>query len=360
LSNIRNVVFSNLFGDHNSNNAAAYVQYEHKITDKLDLSGGMRIEHFMMDGKGGDSRFVIGKDSAVVLPIYPILRAGLHYQIAKYTHLRISAGQGIRYPAVAERYTQTSVGALNIFPNAALTPEKGWAGEIGIKQGVKMGEWKGMFDAAWFINRYQNMIEFTFGVYNPPGTTLSSDPSSPYYFNNWVGFRANNAEAAQITGLDLSFNSMGKIGDFEIISLIGYTYMNPISLNNDSTYIESFSDTTSGMLKYRFRHLAKADIEVNYKKFSFGISCRYNSFMANIDKVFEDNIQGTFILPGLKEYRKIYNKGNLVFDARFAYKLNEKVRLSFIGNNIFNSEYSSRPGDIQPPRNFAVQAQIKF
>ena len=153
---------------------------------------------------------------------------------------------------------------------------------------------------------------------------------------------------------------MGKIGKFEIITLIGYTYMNPISLNNDSAYIASFSDTLSGMLKYRFRHLAKADIEVNYNKLSFGVSCRYNSFMANIDKVFEESIQGTFILPGLKEYRKIYNKGNLVFDARFAYKLNEKVRLSVIGNNILNSEYSSRPGDIQPPRNFAIQAQIKF
>jgi iron complex outermembrane receptor protein len=360
LSNIRNVVFSNLFGDHNSNNAAAYVQYEHKITDKLDLSGGLRVEHFIMDGKSGDSRFVIGKDSAMILPVYPILRAGLHYQIAKYTHFRISAGQGIRYPAVAERYTQTSVGALNIFPNATLTPEKGWAGEIGIKQGVKIGEWKGMFDAAWFINRYQNMIEFTFGVYNPPSITLSLDENDPGYINKWIGFRANNAEAAQITGLDLSFNSMGKIGKFEIISLIGYTYMNPISLNNDSAYVASFSDTISGMLKYRFRHLAKADIEVNYKKFSFGASCRYNSFMANVDKVFEESIQGIFILPGLKEYRKIYNKGNLVFDARFAYKLNEKVRLSIIGNNILNSEYSSRPGDIQPPRNYAIQAQIKF
>ena len=360
LSNIRNVVFSNLFGDHNSNNAAAYVQYDHKITDKLDLSGGLRVEHFIMDGKSGDSRFVIGKDSIITLPIYPVLRAGLHYQIAKYTHLRISAGQGIRYPAVAERYTQTSVGALNIFPNEALTPEKGWAGEIGIKQGVKMGEWKGMFDAAWFINRYQNMIEFTFGVYNPPSIVLSLDPNDPGYINKWIGFRANNAEAAQITGLDLSFNSMGKIGKFEIITLIGYTYMNPISVNNDSAYIASFSDTLSGMLKYRFRHLAKADIEVNYNKLSFGVSCRYNSFMANIDKVFEESIQGTFILPGLKEYRKIYNKGNLVLDARFAYKLNDKVRLSIIGNNILNSEYTSRPGDIQPPRNFAIQAQIKF
>lgn len=361
LSNIRNVVFSNLFGNHNSNNAAAYLQYEHKLTEKLDLSGGVRVEHFMMDGKSGDSRYVIGKDSAVILPVYPILRAGLHYQLSKFTHLRISAGQGIRYPAVAERYTQTSVGALNIFPNAGLTPEKGWAGEIGIKQGVKIGEWKGMFDAAWFINRYQNMIEFTFGIYNPPSIALSTNPNDPGYINNWVGFRANNAEAAQITGFDLSFNSIGKIGDFEILSLIGYTYMNPISLNSDPDYIATFSDTVSGLLKYRFRHLAKADVEVNYKKLSFGASCRYNSFMSNIDKVFEEQIAGsTYILPGLKEYRKIYNKGNLVFDVRFAYKLNEKVRLSIIGNNIFNAEYTSRPGDIQPPRNYAIQAQIKF
>jgi len=362
LSNIYNVVFSNLFGDHNSNNAAAYTQYEHKLMKKLDLSAGFRVEHFIMDGRIGDSDFKFGKDSsAFTIPVYPILRAGLHYEIAKYTHFRISAGQGIRYPAVAERYTQTSVGALNIFPNATLTPEKGWAGEIGIKQGVKIGEWKGMFDAAWFINRYQNMIEFTFGFYNPPSIQLSTDPNDPGYINKWVGFRANNAEAAQISGFDLSFNSMGEIGNVEIISLIGYTYMNPISLNNDPQYLSTFSDTVSGMLKYRFRHLAKADIEVNYENYSVGISCRYNSNMANVDKVFEEPIAGdTYILPGLKEYRKIYNKGNLVFDARFAFKLNEKVRLSLIGNNILNTEYTSRPGDIQPPRNIAVQAQIKF
>lgn len=362
ISNIYNVVFSQLFGDHTSNNVAAYTQYEHKITDKLDLSAGFRVEHFIMDGKSGDSDFKFGIDSsAFTIPVYPILRMGAHYEIAKYTHFRISAGQGIRYPAVAERYTATSVGALNIFPNAVLTPEKGWAGEIGIKQGVKIGEWKGMFDAAWFINRYQNMIEFTFGIYNPPGITLSTNPNDPGYINKWVGFRANNAEAAQISGLDLSFNSLGKIGDLEIISLIGYTYMNPISLNNDSLYIATYSDTISGMLKYRFRHLAKADIEVNYNRLSLGVSCRYNSFMSNIDKVFEEQIAGsTYILPGLKEYRQKYNKGNLVVDARIAYKFNEKVRLSLIGNNIFNAEYTSRPGDIQPPRNIAVQAQIKF
>jgi iron complex outermembrane receptor protein len=265
---------------------------------------------------------------------------------------------------VAERYTQTSVGALNIFPNAELTPEKGWAGEIGIKQGVKIGDWKGMFDAAWFINRYQNMIEFTFGVYNPPSITLSSDPNNPGYINKWIGFRANNAEAAQITGLDLSFNSMGKIGKLEIISLIGYTYMNPISLNNDSAYVSSFSDTISGILKYRFKHLAKADVELNYNKFSIGFSCRYNSFMSNIDRVFQEDLDPSsaqlYILPGLKQYREKYNKGNLVFDVRLGYKINENFRVGLIANNVFNAEYTSRPGDIQPPRNFMAQLQMKF
>lgn len=363
ISNIYNVVSSNLFGDHKSNNVAIYSQYEHHI-GKLDISAGLRLEHFQMDGQRGDSDFMINKKDSVTIPFYPILRAGLHYEIAKYTHLRASIGQGIRYPAVAERYTQTSVGALNIFPNAALTPEKGWAGEIGFKQGVKIGDWKGMFDAAWFINRYQNMIEFTFGVYNPPSITLSSDPNNPGYINKWIGFRANNAEAAQITGVDLSFNSMGKIGKFEIISLIGYTYMNPISLNNDSAYVSSFSDTISGILKYRFKHLAKADIEVNYNNLSFGFSCRYNSFMSNIDRVFQEDLDPSaaelYILPGLKQYREKYNKGNLVFDVRLGYKINENFRVGLIANNVFNAEYTSRPGDIQPPRNFMAQLQMKF
>ena len=361
-SNIYNIVFSNLFGDHTSNNIAAYSQYEHKITDKLDLSAGLRLEYFEMDGLRGDSDFRLGSDSsALTLPFYPVLRTGLHYQVAEYSHFRASFGQGIRYPSVAERFTQTSVGALNIFPNAELRPEIGWAAEIGFKQGVKIGDWKGMFDVAGFINQYSNMIEFSFGIFNPPSVQLSTNPNDPGYINKWVGFKAQNAESARITGIDASFNSMGKIGDFEIISLLGYTYMNPISLNANSSYQLTFSDTNTNMLKYRFRHLAKADIEVNYKKFSVGASIRYSSFMSNIDKVFEDPIAGsTYILPGLKEYRQKYNKGNLVFDVRIGYKINENFRVGLIANNVFNAEYTSRPGDIQAPRNFLVQMQMKF
>ena len=361
LSSLYNVVKSALFGDHTSWNSAIFTQIEHHI-GKFDFTAGLRLEYFQMNGERGDSDFLIAKKDSTVLPFYPVARTGFHYQLAEYTHLRASLGQGIRYPAVGERFIQTSVGALNIFPNPTLRPEIGWAGEIGIKQGVKIGDWKGMLDISGFINEYQNMIEFTFGIFNPDNIILNTtDPEDEGYIYKWIGFRAQNAESARITGIDFSFNSMGSIGDFEIVSLIGYTYMNPISLNDDPDYQATFSDTTGNILKYRFNHLAKLDVEVTYKKYSAGVSMRYGGFMRNIDKVFEEPIAGsTYILPGLKEYRQIYNKGNLVFDARIGYKLNDTYRFGFMVNNLFNSEYTSRPGDIQPPRNFSVQVQMNF
>lgn len=375
ITAIQNVVNSELFGNHNSQNYAAYSQLEyHK--NKLDLSAGVRLEYFEMDGNKPDSQFQLPGNDSLFLPVYPILRTGLHYALKPFTHLRASFGQGIRYPSVAERFTQTSVGALNIFPNPELRPEIGWAGEIGIKQGFKIGNWKAMIDAALFLNQYSNMMEFSFIYYNPitqqPLNPLNPSPediefltSGQYNISDWVGFQAQNAEKARISGLDLSFNSAGQLGNVELVSLIGYTYMNPISLNSNPQYVANFSDTTTNMLKYRFKHLAKADVEATYQKISFGASMRYNSFMRNIDRVFEDDLDPSltsevYILPGLKAYRQQFNGGNMVFDARFAYLLKEQYRVSFIVNNLFNAEVTSRPGDILAPRLFMLQLQAKF
>ncbi|MGB0914547.1 MAG: TonB-dependent receptor, partial [Crocinitomicaceae bacterium] len=134
LTALRSDVTSNLFGDHYSNNYALYTQFEKRFK-KFDITGGVRFEYFEQDGISGDSDFYFGNDTTntTKIPVYPILRLGAHYELFKYTHLRASFGQGIRYPSVAERYTKTSVGALNIFPNANLKPETGWAAEIGVK-----------------------------------------------------------------------------------------------------------------------------------------------------------------------------------------------------------------------------------
>jgi iron complex outermembrane receptor protein len=288
---------------------------------------------------------------------------GAHYALNKASHLRASIGQGVRFPSIAERYVSTSVGGLVIFKNPDLLPEKGWSGEIGFKQIVKIGKgWKGYLDVAGFINEYSNMTEFTFGLYKPDSiqTLQFTNPNAINYFYNWVGFQAQNAEKARITGLELSFNSIGKIGDVELTSLLGYTYMNPISLNQDSTYRSTFSDTSTNMLKYRFRHMAKLDIQAGYRDFFIGFSTRYNSHMQNIDRVFEKGVLGTEFLVGIEQYRKTYNQGAFVVDLRFGYNLKNKYKFNFIVNNLLNAEYASRPGDIQPPRNFILQFQYNL
>ena len=67
------------------------------------------------------------------------------------------------------------------------------------------------------------------------------------------------------------------------------------------------------MLKYRFRHLAKADVEFNYKKISLvslvGILVLCQTLVECLKKMLAE------ILPGLKEYREKYPQGNFVIDS---------------------------------------------
>ncbi len=363
------IINSELYGDHDSRNYSIYSQVEKSI-GKLNLTAGVRGEYYQANDLDPDSKTYFSKDSTSSMPIRPIFRAGAHYPIAKATHIRASFGQAYRYPSIAERFASTSIGALNIFPNQSLNPEMGWSAELGVKQGFKIKNFKGFVDVAGFISEYENMMEFTFGYFKPDSIPVSINPNDPGFIGNWYGFRAENAEHARVSGIELSINGTGNIGPVEITTLLGYTYMNPIVLNPDSSYIYGkdgnggISDTTSNMLKYRFKHLAKGDIQIKYLKLMFGFSGRYNSFMENIDNSFENGVNtilgNTSILPGLKSYRERNSNGDIVFDARIGYELNKIFQFHFIINNIFNREYMTRPGDIQAPRQFVFRIQAKF
>lgn len=370
ITGIFNVVRSELYGDHDSRNYALYGQLEKSI-GKLNITGGVRAEYFQQNDLEPDSRVYFSEDSTSALPVRPIFRLGANYEVMEYTFLRASFGQAIRYPSVAERFANTSVGALNIFPNTELLPERGWSAELGIKQGFKISNFKGFIDVAGFINEYNNMMEFTFGYFKPDSIPISFNPNDPGFPEKWFGFRAENAENARITGVELSINGTGNIGPVEVTTIMGYTYMNPVVLNPDSAYIYGadgnggLSDTTSNMLKYRFRHLAKGDIQFKYKKVMLGFTGKYNSFMENIDATFESGINvplvgNTQVLPGLAEYREQNNNGDFVFDARIGYQINETFLLNFVVNNVFNEEYMTRPGDIRAPRQFLIRFQAKF
>lgn len=351
-------VKSDLYGDHQGNNLAAFAQGDIKY-GKLNVSLGLRGEYYRVDTFKTQTDYAIfTKNDTITLlknsKVRPVARIGLNYQLAKATFLRTSFGQGYRFPSIGEKYVNTSISVLKVFPNADLQPESGWSAELGIKQGFKFGKLKGFADAAVFTTEYRNMIEFTFGQYYPDSVEV------PNIFDviNYSGFRSINIGHARVSGIDVSLLTQADFGPFKTTFFGGYTYINPVNLNADSTYRATATDSTN-LLKYRYQHMGKGDLQLDYKNFSVGLSLRCNSFMEIIDRSFEDpllfNIEQTKILPGLKEYRQHYNQWTWVYDLRVSYTFNEQLKLSLLSNNLLNREYMTRPGDIQAPRTMMIQ-----
>jgi outer membrane receptor protein involved in Fe transport len=349
--NYNEIRSDSLYGRHFSNNASLYLQLDKKFFNKLSVSFGIRGEYFKTDSlETRENIYLAMDDSKKPLidssKIKPVTRLGLNYQALKATYVRASFGQGFRFPTVAERYVKTTASGLNLYPNDTLKPESGWSAEIGIKQGVKIGNWRGFVDIAGFWTEYKNMMEFTAGQYGPP--------VPPSY---GIGFQSQNIGNTKITGFEISIMGEGKIGPVNVNALMGYTYIEPVQTDFDPVIDTMRNSSYENILKYRYKHSAKADVELGYKKISFGMSCRYNSYMENIDKFFVSSISG---IEGIKESREKNKSGDVVFDGRLSYQLNKTAKIGFIVNNVFNREFIGRPADMQPPRTFALQLTVKI
>lgn len=335
-------------------NASGYIQLDKKFWRILNLSGGIRYEYFKMN----DLNSVLA----------PIFRAGANLQLTRATFVRASYGQGYRYPTITERYISTKAGMFGIFPNPDLKPETSKSFEIGVKQGFKLGNCKGYLDIAGFYQHYENTIEYLFGVWDP---TVSL-----------VGFKFLNTGNSRVRGVDMSLAATTPETNkrFGLSTLIGYTYVEPVSLTPDSVYARDKSlggfgqdlsyknssmDTTDNILKYRFKHLFKGDLELKIYKFMVGVSYRYYSKMQNIDRAFKDIEDLTYGFSEYVERIKVTNywkrNDNMqVWDARISYQLSEKQKLSIVCNNVLNAVYSLRPLKVEAPRTVSVQYVLTF
>lgn len=369
----RSVILSDsLYGFHDGANYAMYAQIDKRFFNRLSVSLGLRGEYFKIDAEESvtDVNIFTKTDTITLMKavkMRPVMRFGLNFQAFEYTFIRASFGQGYRFPSVAEKYVQTSVGALTIFPNKQLQPETGTSAEVGIKQGFKIANWNGFIDVAAFSTTYRNMMEFAFGIYFPDTVSLQYQQ----YLGNklkYLGFKSINVSNARINGIEATIAGNGKIGPFDISLFAGYTYTQPLNLNYNPN-LDTNKTENANVLKYRFFHNVKGDIQIDYKKFSVGLSSRYNSNIINIDDSFQKPVFGylipgaTFgptILPGLENYRNIHNTGNLYFDFRFGYQITSGNKISLIVNNLMNTENMGRPGDMQPPRLWMIQYVTKF
>jgi iron complex outermembrane receptor protein len=319
ISENYSMVKSNFFNDHSGFNIAGFTQFEIRPLNRLKAVAGLRIENYTLDG--------------IHDRIVPILRAGLNWQAADFTFIRASFGQGYRYPSMAEKFAATTIGSIQIIANPDILSESGWSTEVGIKQGVLLGQVTGQADLSLFLLQNSNMIEYMFGIY-PEG----------------LGFRATNVEQSRVYGLETELLLSRSYGAFQTTFTGGYTFMYPVEFNQ-------YTHKNTGIyLKYRRKHSGIVSIDTKWKKFNLGLNLYIKSKILNIDDVFIN----TPILPGFADYWSGHNTGYGSLDGNIGYKLNDKFTLSLAVKNITNTEYMGRPGDIQPQRNFSVRFSGKI
>ncbi|MDX1651150.1 MAG: TonB-dependent receptor [Brumimicrobium sp.] len=340
--------------DNNLLNLSGYVQIEKQFLKIINISVGGRMENFQLND--------------TITDIQPIFRAGGNIKLHQETYLRMSYGQGYRFPTITERFIQTGVGNFGVFPNPDLKPETSSNSEVGIKQGLKFGNLYGYLDIAGFWQEYDNTIEYLFGFW---------DLSSPV----GAGFKFLNTGRSRIIGLDVSFSGQAKIGKKNKISfLTGYNYILPKTLNPDLIYAVdshpvnpreySFSNTSlnpdRNILKYRFLHNIKGDISWTYaEKLSIGFSVKYFSQIENLDAViaeFEENTAVVSTIQNIRymDYFEANRHGNWIFDARISYDINGKHKIAVISSNISNNMYSLRPLKMEAPRTVMIQYSLKL
>ena len=333
----------------------------------LSVNAGIRLEYFNLNNKTGLAllRFQNVKSNGdTVKTTLPVFRIGVNYRIGKYNYLRTSFATAYRFPSIAERFVNYSLGQLRIKENQDIQPENGYTFELGYKRSFNISNWRGYADAVVFWNEFSQMIEFQ-------NTEIGLEKGDDGKYTLVATFQSQNVTRARIFGWELALVGEGKIGkNIDMTAQLGYTYLYPLNLAADGarkdigftldrafgTFYRPDSVNRLIMLKYRNRHVFKADIDILfYQHYRFGTSLQYYSYMDNVDAIFE------IAIPDLGDYRaKHLYKGDFIWDLRFGYDLNKHVSFNFIARNVLNRFYQLRPARPNQPRAFNFQLNFKF
>jgi hypothetical protein len=118
--------------------------------------------------------------------------------------------------------------------------------------------------------------------------------------------------------------------------------------------------------------MAKFDLGITRGKWTIGTHLHYNSFMENIDKLFESGAFNAEVLDiftladaniydmGIKESRSNLKNGDLLADIRISYNFAEYFTIQALVENASNREYQIRPGSIGSPRTFSLKLTAQF
>jgi outer membrane receptor protein involved in Fe transport len=294
------VTADTIFGKHEGQNVAMYVQRDYSPTERLRFVAGGRFDANHLDGIERVSQF------------NP--KFGMTYSSSEFTTLRFSMGRGFRAPTVAEVYTTTEASGVVIVPNPNLREERSWSYEIGVTDIVNENLYT---DVSLFRNEFWDLIEPTF----------RSDRNVHF----------DNITRARIQGFEAQVNL--SLWDKKLFSQVGYTYLFPEDLSKGD------------ILKYRPRHLLYISETLLLKPYQIGVDVR---FISKVDRI-DDELVTLGIIPQGDERVPIY-----VTDIRLGSEWtlgNVSMKTLLQVNNVFNYYYVELIGNIAPLRHYVLTVE---
>jgi len=305
-------VHSVQFGDHRDGAYSIYVENEYVFWQKMRTMVGARYDGYEVDGVNRASE------------LNP--KFGLTYMPSEATVLRFSGGQGFRAPSVAERFLSTSFPGGVVQPNPGLKPEKSFSVEMGYHRNLFN---RATLEVALYRNTYTDFIE---------PRTLPKEEGSGIL----VQFR--NVQKARIQGVETSLRV-----DWikkHLTTSTAYTYVGSknLSRNPDGTRAPDYGRP----LPYRPRHLLYTTTTVRHRFFYGGVDFRFLSRVEEVDRLAKAQI------PDLDKQVPVY-----LTDLRFGVDV-RRLSLLFLINNLLQYNYQEYPGSLGPPRNYAVQLNLRL
>jgi len=114
------------------------------------------------------------------------------------------------------------------------------------------------------------------------------------------------------------------------------------------------STSTDNILKYRHEHTFKFNTELKRGDYFIGLDNQLRSAFKAIDRVFD------LFIPGVQDFRESHDRPIHVVNARIGRYFKDDLKVSFLANNIFNLEYTDRPGLLESPINLTLRVDWTF
>jgi outer membrane receptor for ferrienterochelin and colicins len=290
-----------MYGDHQVDNFAAYLQHEYKFDSHFTTTIGLRwdLNHLI----GGNTLNQFSPKLAMV------------YRPRNNIAIRALFGQAFRSPSIAERFFRREISGGTLFkPNPDLKAERM---DLSFETGLR---WSPLsfanLDFALFYYHYRDMIYWV---------EISEEERVTYTL-----FQVRNLNKALIQGVDLSLNLDWKL----LTTSIHYTY-------TDAR--DQSSNRTDDLLAYRVRHKLFLNSYLKWQVFKFNISGNYSS-----------KVEEVFLYP--LEAPDAY----WVFNGKILFNLNSNIQFSIAVKNIFDAKYEELARYLMPGRNWMFGTKVSF